>query len=192
GFTPGIAGLTYFGMIIGMVAAGVTIVLEAPSYNKKLAANGGLPIPEWRLPPVIIGGVSFACGLFWFGWSGYKKDTHWIVPTLSGLMTGYGLLSIFLQSLNYIVDAYLMFAASAIAANTLLRSICGAVFPLFSMYMFAGIGVNWSGTLLGCIAVLLIPIPVIFYKFGAKIRQKSKFAPVFGKPTTLAETSSEE
>ena len=33
---------------------------------------------------------------------------QWIVPTLSGLMTGFGLLSIFLQALNYIVDAYLM------------------------------------------------------------------------------------
>lgn len=74
----------------------------------KLEANNGIPIPEWRLPPVIAGGVSFCCGLFWFGWSGYRRDIHWIVPTLSGLLTGFGLLSIFLQSLNYIVDAYLM------------------------------------------------------------------------------------
>ena len=108
GFSAGISGLMLFGMIIGEIIAAVLIILEQPSYNKKLAANNGVPIPEWRLPPVIAGGVAFAIGLFWFGWAGYRSDIHWIVPALSGLLTGFGLLSIFLQSLNYIVDAYLM------------------------------------------------------------------------------------
>lgn len=115
-FNPGVGGLPYFGMIIGEILAGVTIVLMQPWYNRKLTANNGLPIPEWRLPPAIVGGVAFASGLFWFGWTGYKASIHWVVPTLSGLLTGFGLLSIFLQSLNYIVDAYLMFAASAIVS----------------------------------------------------------------------------
>lgn len=177
GMSPGIGGLPYFGMILGMLIAGFYIVLLNPSYNKKLAANNDVPIPEWRLPPVMIGGISFAFGLFWFGWSGYKKEIHWIVPTLSGLMTGFGLLSIFLQSLNYLVDAYLMFAASAIAANTFLRSLAGAGFPLFSKYMFASLGVNWSGTLLGCVGLVLVPIPIAFYFYGERIRRSSSFAP---------------
>ncbi len=108
GFNLGVGGLPFFGMIIGMLSAGVMIVLLQPSYNRKLAANNNVPIPEWRLPPVIVGGIAFTGGLFWFAWSGYKADIHWIVPTLSGLLTGFGLLSIFLQSLNYLVDAYLM------------------------------------------------------------------------------------
>lgn len=108
GMNPGVGGLPYLGMVFGMIIAGFTIVLLQPSYNRKLAANNNIPVPEWRLPPVIAGGISFTAGLFWFGWSGYKADIHWIVPTLSGLLTGFGLLSIFLQSLNYIVDAYLM------------------------------------------------------------------------------------
>ena len=108
GMIPGIGGLPYFGMILGMVISGIYIILTNGSYVKKLTANNNVPIPEWRLPPVIMGGVSFSLGLFWFGWSGYKESTPWIVPTLSGLLTGFGLLSIFLQSLNYLVDAYLM------------------------------------------------------------------------------------
>ncbi|EPE29515.1 MFS general substrate transporter [Glarea lozoyensis ATCC 20868] len=187
GMKPGVSGLPYFGMIIGMLIAGLYIVLTQPSYNRKLAANNGVPIPEWRLPPVIAGGVSFAGGLFWFGWSGYKADIHWIVPTLSGLLTGFGLLSIFLQSLNYLVDAYLMFAASAIAANTFLRSLAGAGFPLFSTYMFNGMGINWAGTLLGCVAVVLVPIPVFFYIYGERIRRRSAFA-----PTKPLESASED
>jgi len=70
-----------------------------------------------------------------------------------------------------------MFAASAIAANTFMRSLFGCVFPLFATYMFNGIGINWTMTLLGCVAALLVPLPIIFYIWGPKLRQKSKFAP---------------
>ena len=59
----------------------------------------------------------------------------------------------------------------------MLRSICGAVFPLFATYMFDALGVNWAGTLLGCVALLLVPIPVVFWRYGAKIRARSSFAP---------------
>ncbi|KAF2496201.1 major facilitator superfamily [Lophium mytilinum] len=177
GMNLGVGGLPFFGMITGQLLAGLFIVLRQPGYQKKLAANNDVPIPEWRLPEVIIGGAAFAVGLFWFGWTGYREDIHWIVPTLSGILTGFGLLSIFLQALNYLVDAYLMFAASAIAANTFLRSLCGCVFPLFATYMFDGMGVEWAATLLGCIAALLVPVPIWFYYRGAKIREKSQFAP---------------
>ena len=109
-------------MIIGELLAGVYMIILQPSYNKKLAANNNMPIPEWRLPPAIIGGVLFAVGILWFGWAGYREDIHWIAPTLSGLFTGFGLLSIFLQCLNYLIDAYLMFAASVSSPSNLPRS----------------------------------------------------------------------
>ncbi|KAK3344435.1 major facilitator superfamily domain-containing protein [Lasiosphaeria hispida] len=176
-FTPGIAGLTFFGVILGQVIAGITVLLQQPWYQRKLKANNGVPIPEWRLPSVIAGGIAFSGGLFWFGWSGYRADIHWIVPTLSGILTGFGLMSIFLQALNYLVDAYLMFAASAIAGNTFLRSLAGAGFPLFSKYMFEGMGIQWASTLLGCVALALIPIPVLFYIYGHRIRARSAYAP---------------
>lgn len=99
------------------------------------------------------------------------------MPILSGLFTGFGIFSIFLSLLNYIVDAYLMFAASAIAANTFMRSLFGGVFPLFATYMFEGMGIQWASTLLGCVAFICIPMPIAFYLFGKKIRAKSKFAP---------------
>ncbi|KAL8334836.1 hypothetical protein RB601_000145 [Gaeumannomyces tritici] len=174
--TSGIAGLAFFGMIIGQFIAGIVVLLQQPWYNRKLAANNGVPIPEWRLPSVIAGGVAFSIGIFFFGFSS-RADVHWIVPTASGLLTGFGLMSIFLQALNYLVDAYLMFAASAIAGNTFLRSLCGAGFPLFAGAMFNGMGVQWASLLLGCVAVAMIPIPVIFWLYGHKIRARSAFAP---------------
>lgn len=191
GMNPGVGGLPFFGMITGELLAGIAIFARQAGYQRKLKANNDHPIPEWRLPEVIAGGISFSGGLFWFAWTGFTPKIHWIVPTLSGLMTGFGIMSIFLQSLNYLVDAYLFFAASAIAANTFLRSLCGAIFPLFATYMFDAMGVQWAGTLLGCVAAVLVPVPVWFYLRGGKIREKSKFAPTFG-PKPIPEAESEE
>jgi MFS transporter, DHA1 family, multidrug resistance protein len=106
--TPGVGGLPFFGMVVGVIGASGFIIFASKGYNKKLQKNGGMPVPEWRLPPVILGGAIFAVGMLWFGWAGYKRSTHWIVPTLSGLFTGFGLLAIFIQLFNYIIDSYLM------------------------------------------------------------------------------------
>ncbi|KAF7194006.1 putative transporter [Pseudocercospora fuligena] len=192
GFSPGVGGLPFFGMITGEIFAGVYMIILQPGYNKKLAANNNMPIPEWRLPPVIVGGTFFALGLFWFGWTGFDPSIHWIAPTLSGLFTGFGIMSIFLQCLNYLIDAYLMFAASAIAANTFLRSLAGAGFPLFATQMINGMGVQWAGTLLGCVALACVPMPILFYLKGAKIRERSHFAPTFPMAAGAAMEKSSE
>lgn len=68
-------------------------------------------------------------------------------------------------------------AASVFAANTILRSAVGACFPLFSRQMFVNLGVQWAGTLLGCLAAIMIPIPLGFIVWGPALRRKSNFAP---------------
>lgn len=192
GFNLGVGGLPFFGIMVGIFLVAGYIIWDSRNYNKKLAANGGIPIPEWRLPPVIIGGVLFSLGLFWFGWTGYTKSIPWIVPTLSGLFTGFGLLAIFICCFNYLVDSYLMFAASVIAANTFLRSFAAAGFPLFARQMFNGLGIQWAGTLLGCFSAVLVPIPILFYKYGHKLREKSKFAPTMKRKPAEPENSSDD
>ncbi|KAL5340254.1 major facilitator superfamily domain-containing protein [Aspergillus crustosus] len=182
GMNAGVSGLPLFGMVVGLLIAATYIIISNKEYNRKLARNKGVPIPEWRCPPVILGGVLFAAGLFWFGWTGFSGTVHWIVPTLSGIFTGFGLLVIFIQLFNYLIDTYLMFAASAIAANTFCRSLVAASFPLFSRQMFEHMGVQWASTLLGCVAACLVPIPMAFYFYGERLRMKSKFAPYSGAP----------
>lgn len=78
GMNLGVGGLPFFGMITGQLLAGTLIFARQPGYQKKLAANNNVPIPEWRLPEVIVGGACFSAGLFWFGWTGYNPDVHWI------------------------------------------------------------------------------------------------------------------
>ncbi|KAJ5467886.1 hypothetical protein N7475_005638 [Penicillium sp. IBT 31633x] len=176
GMNMGVGGLAFVGLILGELLGGVYILLIQGSYRIKLAANNDTPIPEWRLPPAIIGAVAFAIGLFWFGWTGYTSSIHWIAPMASGILTGIGIFLIFLQCFNYIVDCYPTLAASTIAANTILRSAIGCSFPLFSRQMMENLGVQWAGTMLGCIAVAMIPLPVLFKIYGPWLRQRSKLA----------------
>jgi DHA1 family multidrug resistance protein-like MFS transporter len=70
GFNAGVGGLPYFGMVVGEVIAFVVVVLMNPSYVRKLKANNNIPVPEWRLPIVMVAAPVFAGGLFWFGWTG--------------------------------------------------------------------------------------------------------------------------
>ena len=62
GMSPGVGGLPYFGFIAGEVIGFVTVVFMNPSYVRKLKANNDVPVPEWRLPVVMAGGISFAAG----------------------------------------------------------------------------------------------------------------------------------
>lgn len=177
GIDPAVATLPYLGLILGvLIGCGIMIFFE-PRYNKKLEENNNIPVPEERLYPMMVGAVLFPIGLFWFAWTGNYPSIHWIVPALSGILTGAGIMTIFLQALNYIVDAYLVVAASALAANAFLRSFFGAGFPLFANQMFNKLGAQWAGSLLGFLAVLFMPIPFLFYRFGERLRKRSSYAP---------------
>lgn len=76
---------------------------------------------------------------------------------------------------TYLIDAYTIHAASAIAANAVLRSLVGAVLPLAGQSMYKALGLGWGNSLLAFIALAMCPIPVIFYKYGERIRTNPKF-----------------
>ena len=84
---------------------------------------------------------------------------------------------IFVSYMAYLIDVYLMYAASALAANTVVRSACGAAAPLFTRQMFDALGVACGGSLIGGVAAVLALIPFFFYKYGRRLRAKSRFAP---------------
>lgn len=77
--------------------------------------------------------------------------------------------------LNYLVDAYEIFAASAMAAASLSRSSFGAVLPFAAKPMYRAMGVAWATSLLGFFSVALCIVPFVFLKWGGKMREKSRF-----------------
>jgi len=76
---------------------------------------------------------------------------------------------------TYLVDAFTTYAASAMAANTVFRSLAGALLPLAGPKMYERLGLGWGNSLLGFIALALCPLPVIFYVYGERIRTSQLF-----------------
>jgi hypothetical protein len=98
---------------------------------------------------------------------------HWIWPILAGVPYGAGNCLLFIYASNYVAGCYGVYSASALAGNTVVRSILGGTLPLAGPIMYTRLTPQWAGTLLGLLQVLCIPIPFVFYKWGAKIRGKS-------------------
>jgi len=106
---PGVGGLPELGAVLGCEITGIIMVIcRQKTYLRKLEANENVAVPEWRMIEAMYGAVLFAGGLFWIGWSGYKSEVHWIIPTTGGVVTGHGISLVFLQSFNYLIDSYLM------------------------------------------------------------------------------------
>src|SRR5690606_7674448 len=72
-------------------------------------------------------------------------------------------------------DTYTIYAASAIAANTIARYAFAASVPLFTDQMFAAMDIGGGGSLIAGCAALLAPVPFIFWKYGKKIRARSRY-----------------
>ncbi|CAN9125950.1 unnamed protein product [Alternaria alternata] len=104
-----------------------------------------------------------------------REGIHWIVPTLAGILFGMGYLCLFMALLNYLVDAYEVFAASAMAAASLSRSSFGAVLPFAAKPMYRAMGVAWATSLLGFFSLALCVVPFVFIKWGGTMRDRSKF-----------------
>lgn len=83
-----------------------------------------------------------------------------------------GTICIFNSVQNYYIDAFTKYAASAIAAGALFRSLVGAVFPLFGSHMYNAVGFGWGCTILAGAGVLLMPMPTLIMKYGKDVREK--------------------
>lgn len=181
GWNAGVGELPLIGTVIGACLGGLLLFINSQIQQRKHTSDHKL-VPEDRLPGGMVGGVMFAVTIFWFAWTAEYDSVHWAVPTVAGTFLATSILLIFVVYINYIIDSYLMYAASAVAANTILRSACAAASPLFTQYMFDALGVGGAGSLIGGVGVLMMPIPFVFYKYGGKIRARSKYAPTDETP----------
>lgn len=173
GWSPALTGLSFAGIGVGSL---ITIALE-PVIRKvinmhKIDPETGKPYPEAMVSVVCVSAILIPLGEIWFAWT-CTPDMHWILPILGGIPFGMGNAGVFIYATNYLVQSYNIYAASALAGNAVLRSVLGATLPLAGPALYSALGAHWAGTLLGLLEAACIPIPFIFYRYGAKIREKS-------------------
>ncbi|RSL58130.1 hypothetical protein CEP54_007946 [Fusarium duplospermum] len=171
----GITGIVYLSLLVGyMVGISIFSALSDKTVIRMTKANNGVHEPEMRLPDCIYFAFIFPITFFWYGWSA-DKAVHWIVPVIGLVPFGIGIVGTWMPIQAYLIDAYAHYAASALAAFSVMRSVVAAFLPLAGPEMFESLGVGWGNSLLGFIAIALIPIPTIVYKYGGRIRKRENF-----------------
>lgn len=168
-FSTGISGLSYLGLGIGMA---LSLGAFANLSDKLQRALGDAPKPEGRLKPMVWVLPAVPVGIFWYGWAA-EEQTHWIVPIIGTFFFGFGVLWVLMPTQLYLVEAFgPEAAASALAANVILRLLFAAFIPLAGPSLYADLGLGWGNSVLGFIGLAFLPVPLLFYRYGGWLRER--------------------
>lgn len=172
GFSISQIGLIYLGPGLGFLTAVRFLVPRIDTiYNKLTESHNGESKPEYRLPLANVGSVFIPISLFCFAWA-VEFHVHWFLTVLPTFFYGIGQIAIFNCTQNYYIDAFEKYAASAIAAGALFRSVIGGIIPLFVPTLFDKMGVGWGMSIFAFVAVLLAPSPLLFFFYGGILRDR--------------------
>ncbi|KAI8624621.1 MFS general substrate transporter [Xylariaceae sp. FL1651] len=174
GFNLWQTGLSFLGIFVGMLLGAASNPIWRSLHRKLVHRNHGTPEPEFRLASSIIGAVLCPIGLFWFAWTSFPW-LHWILPIVGSGIFGCGTLLVFNGVFTFLVDTYPLYAASALSANSFLRCTFAAAFPLFGKQLYQGLGYQWASSLLAFITLGLMPLPYVFFYYGKRLRENSRF-----------------
>ncbi len=172
--STGIAGLNYIALGIGLaMGAQILAPLQDRIYaHLKRRYNVTVGRPEFRVPIMIPGAVLVPVGLLIYGWCA-EYHTHWVGPDIGILLLSAGTIVGFQCIQGYLVDTYTLYAASAVAATTVMRSLAGFGFPLFASKLFEKLGYGKGNTLLAAIGIVVgWPAPFLLWKYGPYLRTK--------------------
>lgn len=172
--SPGVSGLMFLPIVAGCcMAFGIFVAYDGILQRAKGRHEPWtLKEESRRLPLACIGGPLHVIAVFWLGWAA-RENVHWAVPFLAGIPFGTGFVLLFMALLNYITDAYEVFAASAMAATSCSRSLFGAALPFAAIPMYDRLGVAWASSLLGLLSLIMCIVPFVFIHWGETIRRNS-------------------
>ena len=169
-FSPSKVGLIYLAPGLGGLISALIIIPRIDTvFDMLTERHNGHSRPEFRLPLANLGGVLIPLSLLWFGWC-VEKQVFWLVPLASLPFFATGQQVVFSVVQNYYIDAFEQYAASAIAAGGVFRSIVGGIIPVIAPSLFDGLAYGWGISLLAFLTIALAPSPILFYYYGERLR----------------------
>jgi MFS family permease len=141
-------------------------------------AKQDLPLhPEDKLLGFAVAAPSLAIGLWWLALTASPASTLPWYATLPALVPiGFATNEFACTLSGYLADTYTIYASSAFAAMSFLRAVLGGLFPLIGRSMYESLGSNWASVILAGVATIFCITPVLFRRYGMRIRKRSKFA----------------
>ncbi|TFK34080.1 major facilitator superfamily domain-containing protein [Crucibulum laeve] len=170
-WTGGNDGLAYLGAGTGCYVSIIVCLFTLNRSYRWLCKRYKSEKPEFRMPFMQLGMFIIPIGLFLFGWSA-NAHLHFMIPLLGACIFAFGMLMTYICIQTYLVDAFQDYAASALAATIVLRSIFGAVFSIIGEDLYKHYGYGWGTSVLGFISCAALPIPFLFWRYGAALRAK--------------------
>jgi len=173
--SPAMTGLSFVTFSIGSSLSVIVcnVVLDK-IYIRLRDANSGAGQPEYRLPVVIVGSFSLPLSIVLYGLVAQARLPLPFLLFSVGLMGGALMLG-FLPVMNYAVDAFGRYSASAITAIIVTRCIMGTFLPLLAQPLIEYLGYGEGFAVLAGILLALAPVPMLVMRYGAKWRQRSKY-----------------
>lgn len=177
GFTTTETSLAFIPLLLGLL-----INVFARLYDQRLfdrCRKEDRPIlPETKIHSFAVACPALAVGLWIFAWTvpPMVREVHWIVSMLGLVLIGFATNDFAVVLFGYITDSYTTYAASAVSSLSLSRTIAAAVFPLFTTQMYEGLGANVATSIIAAVATLFAFTPFLFFRYGKKLREKSKYA----------------
>ncbi|OCH85958.1 MFS general substrate transporter [Obba rivulosa] len=164
-------GLAYLGAGTGCLLSLVCCVLTLNRSYRYLCRKYGEQKPEYRMPFMQLGMLLTPGGLFMYGWTAHAQ-LPFIVPLIGAGIFAFGMLITYICIQTYLVDAFGEYAASALAATIVLRSIGGALLSIFGANLYKSLGYGWGSSLLAFICVAALPIPTVLWFYGERLRAR--------------------
>ncbi|QKX55383.1 uncharacterized protein TRUGW13939_02475 [Talaromyces rugulosus] len=169
-----LTGLSYLGVGVGSFGGVLVCALclnRTYMMMKERAVRKGLPTetkyPQFRIPLMQVGACIVPLGLFIFAFTA-RTYVHWIAPLIGAAVFSAGMLITYVCVTTYLVDSFDQYAASALAAMTLVRSIMGCIFSLIGFRLYESLGYRWGTLMLALLCVLAMPLPALFYFIGPR------------------------
>ncbi|KAI4750660.1 MFS general substrate transporter [Aureobasidium sp. EXF-3400] len=176
GWSSTTSSLTFVAIAIGVPFSILPRFWDLHVLHSKKQQNKKVE-PEDKIIGFAIAAPCLAMGLWLFSWTiPPYVHIHWIVSLLGLVLVGFAA-NEFAYTLNaYLSDSYTVYASSSLAALAFLRGIVSGVMPLFAHQMFTGLGSNIAGSIIAGVATLFCVMPFIFFRYGKRMREKSRFA----------------
>ncbi|KAJ4138419.1 hypothetical protein NW768_002250 [Fusarium equiseti] len=176
-FSQNASSLAFIAIAIGEIINVLPRFYDAYLYKKYRKTHRRI-VPETKITSFAIAAPALAIGLWLFAWTIPPRVTNvpWPVSMIGLVIIGFCANDFSYVLFGYATDSYGEYAASAVSAISLTRTLTAAVFPLFTHQMYTGLGSNVATSILAAVASLFAFTPFLFLKYGQKLRHRSKFA----------------
>ncbi|KAJ5668692.1 MFS general substrate transporter [Penicillium macrosclerotiorum] len=137
--------------------------------TRSTVRHGGVRLPEYRLPAIVIPGTIGPAGILIFGLC-VAHETHWIGPAVGYAMQAFGVAAISNVAVTYALDMYKPVTGEALVSIFVIRNTIGMLLSLYATDWIERQGTSSVFGEMTAIQVVSILFAIPLYLYGGSLR----------------------